>query len=113
MLHVNNIPFLGSVSKNIHYITFGALHSMKIPVMEKIIETIIRLYAVRGFHISLIHVDIQFKAIKDRKRIHTAVNIVSKGEHVPEIELMNCVVKEHAQCTQCLRKLRLKPDQRA
>ena len=98
VLHVNSIPFLGSISKNIHYVTYNALDSMKIPVMEATIEMIIHSYAVRGFHIALIHVDIQFKVIKDRKCIPTDVNVVARGEHVPEIERMNCVAKEHARC---------------
>ena len=55
-------------------------------------------YAVRGFHIALIHVDIQLKSIKDRKLLGTDVNVVSKGEHVPEIERMNRVSKERARC---------------
>lgn len=78
MLHINNIIFLGSISKNIHYVTINTLENMKIPTMESVIERIIHSYAVQGFHIALIHVDIQFKAIKDRKKIGMAINVVSK-----------------------------------
>ena len=95
VLHVNNIPFLGSISKNINYVTINALDNMKIPTMENVIEQIICLYAIWRFNIALMHVDIQFKAIKDQKNISTAINVVSKGENVLEIEWMNCVLKEH------------------
>ena len=63
---------------------------MKIPVMEDEIKRVIRIYAVRDFHLEYILVDIQFKAIKDRGNLSANVNIVAKGEHVPEIEITRC-----------------------
>ena len=98
VLHVNSIPFLGSVSKNIHYIIVNPLVNIKIPTMEKMIMTIIHSYAIRVFYIAIIHVDIQFKAIKDRNLLKTKVNVVSKGEHVPEIKRVNRMLKERACC---------------
>lgn len=89
VLHMNSIPFLGSISKHIHYVTTNALENIKIPTMEVMIKRIMRLYAVWGFHVTLIHVDIQFKGVKDQKTTDRVVNMVSKGEHVPEIERMN------------------------
>ena len=38
VLHVNSVPFLGSVSKHIHYVTTNALVNMKIPTMETMIK---------------------------------------------------------------------------
>ena len=40
---------------------------MKIPKMEMVIKSIISSYKVRGFHVSTLHLDIQFKAIRERK----------------------------------------------
>ena len=94
-LHVNNILFLESISKIIYCVTINALKNIKIPTMEGVIERIINLYAVCGFHIALIQVDIQLKEIKDGKKIPTTINVVSKGEHVLEIERMNCISKEY------------------
>ena len=51
VLFVNQIPFLASISKNIHYGTVKALDPMKIPVLEDEIKRVIRMYAVRGFHV--------------------------------------------------------------
>ena len=98
VLHVNQIPFLVSVSKNIHYGTIKALDSMKIPIMEDEIKCVNRMYEVRGFHVKYILVDIQFKAIKDRGQLTACVNVVAKGEHVPEIEHFNRVIKERTRC---------------
>ncbi|OEU10337.1 hypothetical protein FRACYDRAFT_247347 [Fragilariopsis cylindrus CCMP1102] len=98
VMHVNKVPFLISISEHIHYGTIKALHSMKIPVLELEIERIIKLYAVRGFHVKFILVDIQFKAIKDRGKLTATVNVVGKGEHVPAIERFIRVIKERCRC---------------
>lgn len=96
VLHVNRIPFLATLSKNIHYSTMDALDNMKISTIEHVIDTVLRAYAVRGFHVRAIHVDIQFKAILDRENLPVLTNVVSRGEHVPEIERYIRVVKERA-----------------
>ncbi|OEU08874.1 hypothetical protein FRACYDRAFT_249219 [Fragilariopsis cylindrus CCMP1102] len=98
VMHVNKVPFLISVSEHIHYGTIKALDSMKIPVLELEIQRIIKLYAVRGFHVKFILVDIQFKAIKDRGQLTATVNVVGKGEHVPAIERFIRVIKERCRC---------------
>jgi len=46
----------------------------------------------------LIHVDIQFKCIKDRKNIAAMINVVSKEEHVVDIERYHRVIKERVRC---------------
>ena len=98
VMHVNKVPFLVSISEHIHFGTISGLDSMKIPVLEDEIKRIIRLYAVRGFHIKYILVDIQFKAIKDRGLLDAIVNVVGKGEHAPMIERFIRVVKERCRC---------------
>ena len=98
VVHINQIPFLATVSHSIHYGTSKALDSMKIPIMEDEIKRVTRMYSVRGFYIAYIFVDIQFKAIKDRGQLSANVNVVAKGEHVPEMERFNRVIKE---CTRC------------
>jgi hypothetical protein len=98
VMHVNKVPFLISISEHIHYGTIKALDSMKIPILEQEIERIIKLYAVRGFHVKFIMVDIQFKAIKDRGIVSAIVNVVGKGEHVPAVERFIRVVKERSRC---------------
>ena len=78
VLHVNRLPFLTSVSKNIHYSTIDALDNMKIPTMENVIEKLIRSYSVRGFRIVAVYVDIQFMAISDLNNLGPSINLVSR-----------------------------------
>ena len=58
----------------------------------------IKYYAIRRFSVVLIHVDIQFKCLKDRKNITAMINVVSKEEHVVDIERYHRVIKERARC---------------
>ena len=92
------IPFFTSISKNINYGTINAPHNMKLSTMDDCIDKILRSYGVCGFHITAIHVDIQFKLIKDRNRFDLVTNIVSREEHVPEIERHHRVLKVRARC---------------
>ena len=66
VMHINRIPFLTSLSRKIHCDTVSAPADMKIPTMESCIKKIILSYSICGFHVTVIHVDIQFKAMKDR-----------------------------------------------
>ena len=66
--------------------------------MEDCIDNILQSYGICGFHVTAIHVDIQFKSRKDRNRLNLVTNVVSRGAHVPEIERHHRVLKERAQC---------------
>ena len=79
VLFVNDVPFLTTISRNIHYGTATAVDNLKLVTLEEGLRSVIRSYAVRGFHVVLICVDIQFKGIKDRNRLEVTVNIVSRG----------------------------------
>merc|ERR1712157_208035 len=62
------------------------------------ILSVFSLYSTGGFNVVMIHVDNQFKVLKDRKKLGVAVNVVGRGEHVPEIERVNRVIKERCRC---------------
>lgn len=98
VMFVNKVPFLVSLSKNIHYVTANPLDNMKIVTLEHTIGHILRKYAVQGFNVIVIHVDIQFKALRDRAKLLKTINVVSRDEHVPDIERMIRVIKERARC---------------
>ena len=69
---------LVTVCQSFHYGTVHGLPSMKITIMEAAIQGIVKSYAVRGFQVKFIFVDLQFKVIKDRSNIEqTIINIVS------------------------------------
>jgi hypothetical protein len=99
VMHVNMIPFLVSVLRKIHYGTAHAIHCMKIPVMEDAIKGIIKAYEVRGFTVKFLMVDIKFRGIKDRNNLTgVTVNVVSRDEHVEDIERLIRVYKERIRC---------------
>ena len=98
-MFVCSVAILVSVSRNIHYGIVHGLPSMKIPIMEEAIQGIVKSYTVRGFLVKFNFVDLQFKAIKDCSNIEGAiVNIVSRDEHVEDIERFIRVLKERARC---------------
>ena len=89
IMHVNKVPFLVIVSQHIYYSTVCAVESIKMPVLEnEISRIIIKIYCLHVFNIKYDLVDIQFKhlRIKDQGLLPIVVNVVTKGEHVPEIE---------------------------
>ena len=100
ILFVNRIPFIATISRNIHYGTIAPLPNMKIETLEREIEWVMRGYSTRGFSMSVktILVDLQFKAIKDRNNLPVRTSVCSRDEHIPEIERFICVMKERARC---------------
>lgn len=98
VMHVNGIPFLVSILKNTHYGTVDDLKSMTADSLEGSIRNIIRNCSIRRFHISMIHVNNQFKCLKTRNKLGRNINVVSMGEHVPDVERFNRVIKERARC---------------
>ena len=98
VLHVNDAPFLASMSNHLHYGTSNAVDNMKAATLEIGLKNIIRSYAIRGFSIGIIFIDVQFKALKDRNGLGVAIGIVSRGEHVKQIERFHRVVEERCRC---------------
>ena len=85
-MHLNDIPFLTSISEHIHYGTANTIDNLASVKIEDELKNVVCSYAVRGFRITLIIVDIQFKILKDRNAVGVTFNVVSRGEYVPKIE---------------------------
>lgn len=99
VMFVNRVALLITVSRDIYYGTMKGLIAIKIPVLEMTIKNFVKLYAVRGFVYIFILVYIQFKTIKDHNNIDGVnINVVSRDEHVEEIERYICLIKKCAQC---------------
>ena len=98
VLFVNRLPFLATISRHIHYGTVESLPNLKITTLEESLDSVLRSYSTRGFHIKTINVDLQFKAIKDRNNLPVRINVCSRDEHIPEIERFIRVLKERARC---------------
>lgn len=97
VMHVNQIPILATISRGVHYGTSTTLPTMKLDDLEEALIGVMKAYALRGFIVKFIMVDIQFKGLKDRfKKFQANMNVVSKKEHVPEIKRFIRVIKERA-----------------
>ena len=98
VLHVNDVPFLTSISNHLHYGTSKAVDNLKAPTLEDGLKNVIRSYAIRGFSIGMMFLDIQFKSLKDRNVLGVNVCIVSRGKHVKQIERFHRVIEERCRC---------------
>ena len=58
VLHVNDVPFLTSISNHAHCRTCKAVDNVKAPMLEDGLKNIIRCYAIRGFAIRVIFLDL-------------------------------------------------------
>ena len=99
VLYVNSVPIMATVSRNIHYASAAALPSMKHDVLESALRAAIQSYRIRGFTVVTILLDGQFEGLQQRfLEDNIQLNIVARGEHVPEIERLIRVIKERARC---------------
>ena len=98
VLHANGAPFLTSNSNNLHCGTSNAIDNLQAPTLEDGLKNIIRNYAVRGFSIGIIFLDIQFKSLKDRNALGVTICIVSRGEHAKLIECYHQLIEERCRC---------------
>ena len=65
--------------------------------MEAAIWGVVKSYAVRGFLVKFVFVGLQFKEIKNHENIEgMIINVVSRDEHIKDIEQYIRVVKECA-----------------
>ena len=96
MMHLNDEPFLTSLSESIHYGAIPMLDNLKCGSLENEIKRMLRACAIRGFRVVAIGVDLQFKAMKDRNLVGSLVNVVSKEEHAKKIERFHRLIKERA-----------------
>ena len=98
VMHMNDVPFLTSISEYIHYGTGRAIDNMICITLEAELKNIVQSYAVRGFRVTVIIVDTQFKALKDRNVVRGVFNVVFRGEYVSKVERFHEVIKERCRC---------------
>ena len=95
---MNHVPFLKSISNHVHYGTFHTIDNLKADALESGVKNVTRCYAIRGFNIVVVMVDVQFKCLKDRNRLDKPMNTVSRGEHAKQIKRFHRVIKERSRC---------------
>jgi hypothetical protein len=99
IMTINKIRFFMSVSRNIRFGTSEVITNMKESTLVSCMKNINRTYRQRGFRLTVVLMDGQFECIRgDLAGMGIQLNVVSAGEHVPEIERYIRTVKERVQC---------------
>eukprot|EP00536_Pseudo-nitzschia_multiseries_P007124 jgi/Psemu1/17085/gm1.17085_g len=99
VMYNNGIPFLSSISRNIHYSACLPLPKMKLKDISEALQQIVGYYVKRNFNVTMILADGQFKGLQHNlAKQQITLNIVSKDEHVPEIKRYNRTLKERCRC---------------
>ena len=63
MMFVNGLPFLVTISRNIHFGTVEALHDVKGPTLVKGIKHVRDIYKQGGFNVDWVLMDGQFEPL--------------------------------------------------
>jgi hypothetical protein len=95
LMKVNGIPFLMTISRQIKFGSAGKLDTLENKTIISHFRVVIGVYASRGFRATIILADNQFESMRgELADLGAIINIVSRDEHVPEIERYNHTVKE-------------------
>ena len=98
-IHVNQIPFMVTVSKPIENVTVQALETEQVADMKKALDKIVNGCKVRGFNVARIDADGGFKPLEEY--YGGLMNICAHEEHVPAIERKIRVLKESYRADLC------------
>jgi hypothetical protein len=94
-MHINGIPFLITVSKQIHFGTVEAIKSKMIPEILKAVQRVIKVYKQRGFGVTWAMVDNECKPTRgDLADLGFRLNETGRDKHVPQIERYIRTIKE-------------------
>jgi len=109
-MYLASLMFLVTVSRNVLFITATLLMNRKKNTIFNAIQQVLKVYKSKGHcvkdlefstddegnqSIHTILVDNEFRVLQDEiERLGVGVMIVSKNEHVPEVERQNRVIKE-------------------
>jgi hypothetical protein len=95
VMHVNGIPMLVTISRNIRFATIEALPNRNIPTLLKGIKSVATVYKRAGFRITTTLMDGEFEAMRgdlaDLER-----RVPDLGGAICDISLVGTYVREHA-----------------
>ena len=95
IMKVNKIPFLISISRAIKFGTVTLLANQKMETVLTCVKQICAVYAKPGFKITTLLMDGEFDSISGPLAgMGITLNMVSRGEHVPEAERRIRTIKE-------------------
>jgi hypothetical protein len=100
---INKMPFFLTFSQKICFTAVNRLADRTVPQIFKAFKEIYQYYLHRGFQITMVHVEKEFKPltalIPQSMPGGSMVNLANSNEHVPEIEHQIWVVKERCRAT--------------
>ena len=95
IMKVCGIPFLNTISRHIKFGSAGKLDNMRNSTIISHFKAIMSVYSLRGFRVTIILADNQFESMRGEiADLGAIVNVVSRDEHVPEIERYNRTIKD-------------------
>jgi len=99
IMFINKLPFFVTISHNLKFSTAELMLNLKHHTIVDHIKRVQKIYLKRGFHISTMLMDGQFHGIQgELAEIGITLNVVARGEHVPEIERHIRTIKERVRC---------------
>lgn len=100
VMFINGIAFAISISRNIKFCTAEALEDRRDATLLASLQKIKMVYARRGFLVSNVSADNEFHSLEVRlSDLGIALNVVSRDEHVPEVERHIRTLKERCRAT--------------
>lgn len=108
VMYFTGMMFLTTVSRNVHFITASLLENRRKQTILREIQKNFNIYKGKGHEVNNIKffdtkdtpihtllVDNEFQSIKEKiEENGVQVHVVTKNEHVPEVECQNRVIKE-------------------
>jgi len=85
VMFVNGLPFFMTLSRNIRFGTAEYLPSRTAKQLGRSLTKIMKIYALHGFVVRLVLMDMEFEKIKDEVGL-VEINTTAAREHVGEIE---------------------------
>ena len=94
VMFVDGLPFMSTRSREIRFGTVELLPSCTAPQLGSSLMKIVKLYAMRGFVVRCVLMDMEFESVKEHAMVPN--NTTAAREHVGEIERYVRVVKERS-----------------
>ena len=82
-MFVDGLPFLLTRSRDIRFGTVELLPSRTAPQLGSSLMKIVKLYAMRGFVVRCVLMDMEFESVKEHAMV--PINTTAAREHVGEI----------------------------
>ena len=99
-MFISKIPFLMTISRHIKFGTAGKLDKQDDKTILKHFRALVAVYATRGFKVTIMLRDGQFQSMRGEiADMGVLLNVVSEGEHAPEIEQFNRTINDRVRCT--------------